>query len=477
MRNLDLLTLILILSGCAALPLEDDPSLRLTGTDMSITLTQAVNATSPGAWPVDDWWKELGNPQLSLLIETALENQPDILAAAHRVEEADAAVAMETARLLPGLEASAFLGQQRFSANSVQVKLAGESFRFVLFNPANLRWHLDLWGRDRAAIAAAMGRAKARQAELAQARVLLSTTVARTYLTLAMTEQRLRAAKAFSEMRRQALRFRRIRFRAGLDPVLKLDRAAEQDHQSEIQIVALTRDLQILRHQIAFLAGKGPDFGVDIAIHPVTVTDRFPLPRDLPLHLIAHRPDVAVAKALAQAAAEEVRVAKTAFFPDINIVGFAGFHSVSFTDILFQGSSLAYQIGPTLELPLFQGGRLRANLGARRAAYRTAVENYNATVLRAVQEVADALSRWQTAVQRLEEGKALVTAANRRQALTQALHRAGLADRGQWLETMASELSQRLTLLSLELERQLAAVDLIEALGGGWHTEEENGGD
>jgi len=432
------------------------------------TLARAAATTIPGTWPASDWWTKLENPELSRLIETALKDQPDIQAAAHRLEEADAQVAVETARLLPGLEAGAFLGKQRFSANSVQAKLAGQNFGFILLNPANLHWHLYLWGLDRAAIAAAMGRAQARQAELAQAKILLSTVVARSYLALTLSEARLKTARALAAMRRQVLHLRRLRFQAGLDPRLEVDRAGEQYQANQILVTALERKRQILRHQLAYLVGKGPDFGAGIAAGLVQVTDRFPLPRNLPLHLLAHRPDVAAARTLAQAAAQEVKVAKTAFFPDINIVGFAGFHSVSFTDILFHGSSLAYQIGPTLELPLFEGGLLRANLRARRAAYQAAVANYHRTVLRAVQQVADALTRFQTATRRLEAGRALVAAANRRQTLNRSLYRAGLNDQIPWLEAMAEELAERLTLLSLELERQSAAVDLIEALGGGW---------
>ncbi len=471
------LIMVLFISGCAGFPGEEDEGRFLSQPTLTHTLEAAAgSAPLTGDWPRRDWWRVLGNPQLSHLVELALRDQPDLKVVAHRMEESQARVTMESARLLPGLEANVSLGHARFSANSVQTKLAGENFGFVLFNPANLHWHLDLWGKDRAAIAAAMGRSQARASELAQARVLLSTAVARAYLGLVVASRRLEVAKALAGHRQDRLAVMNVRWNAGLDPRMTMDTAIVREQEAQELIALSEQRMRLLRHQLAYLTGRGPDAGEDIEVLPLVLTGRFPLPANLPLRLIAHRPDVAVAKHLAQAAAQEVKVARTEFFPDVNIRGFAGFHSVAISDILFQGSSLAYQIGPTLELPLFKGGLLRGNLRARQAAYSAAVETYNQTVLRAVQEVADAVTRWQEANRRRNESGLVVTAARHRYRLTLERYHAGLIGRAKLHQSAAQVAVRELEWIDLQLVQQLALVDLIEALGGGWNGESGDNG-
>lgn len=469
-RGLRLLVLLVSLTGCAWFYGAQEPKASfLAQPEMRRTLRAAADSTATdGDWPEQKWWQRFGSDELDRLVETALQASPTLKTAAHRLRQAQAQITIETARLLPGLESTAELGQARFSANSVQAKLAGESFGFILFNPANLHWHLDLWGKDRAAIAAAMGRAKARAAELAEARLWLTCAIARAYLRLARIEQSLAAAQALRDHQHGHFRVSLARWQAGLDPHMAQDLAAQRYRQAQALVEALRREGGLLRHELAFLAGQGPDFAATIEVQAVEVGRRFVLPADLPLHLLAHRPDVAAAKHLAEAAAREVKVARAAFYPDINLVGFAGLHTVSFSDILFHGSSLAYRIGPTIQLPLFEGGLLRGTLRARQAAYAEAVEKYNQVVLTAVREVADALTRWQESNRRLAAIEHALAAVRHRHRLTAGRYRAGLSDRLEVLavaaETQLLELD-RVGALSL---RDQAVVDLIQALGGGW---------
>ncbi|XSG84924.1 MAG: efflux transporter outer membrane subunit [Methylohalobius sp. ZOD2] len=459
-----------LLAGCAFLPDADESEAHfLSQPDMALTLDTTDDAAPvDGKWPHRAWWRQFGSDELDRLIETALKDNPDLKTAAHRLRQSQAQITVETARLLPGLESSTQFGHARFSANSVQAKLAGESFGFILFNPVNLRWHLDLWGKDRAAIAAAMGRSKARAAELADARLWLSSAIARAYLRLVVAEQRLAAAEELTRHQNGRLEVSRVRWRAGLDPHMRQDTAVERYLDAQALKDGLRQEVALLRHEIAYLAGRGPDFGDTIQIQPVRVSKRFSLPTDLPLHLLGHRPDVAVAKHLAEAAAQEVKVARTAFYPDVNLVGFAGLHSVSFSDILLPGSSLAYQIGPTVDFPLFQGGRLRGNLQASRAAYAAAVETYNEAVLHAVRNVADALTRWQESNRRLTSHQAALNAARHRYRLAAGLHEAGLNDRSELLAAATETSFRELERARLEMQRNRAVVDLIQALGGGW---------
>ncbi|MCQ8131111.1 TolC family protein, partial [Methylomonas rivi] len=157
------------------------------------------------------------------------------------------------------------------------------------------------------------------------------------------------------------------------------------------------------RNLLAALAGKGADWGREIRIEAGTCTEQAVLPSDLPLRLLSHRPDISAARLQAEAAAEEIKVAETAFYPDVNLIAFTGLHSVSLSDVLLQGASLAYAVGPSIEFPIFEGGRLRANLSYQQAAYDRSVERYNASLVQAVREVADSVSRWRETGQRLAE--------------------------------------------------------------------------
>ncbi len=225
-------------------------------------------------------------------------------------------------------------------------------------------------------------------------------------------------------------------------------------------------DLQ--RHLLAALAGKGPDWGQSIVVDSSLFPKRLSLPADLPLGLLTHRPDIAAARLHAEAAAEEIKVAETAFYPDVNLIAFTGLHSVSMTDVLLQVASLAYAVGPSIEFPIFEGGRLRANLTFQEATYDAAVERYNASLLHAVQEVADALTRWQEIEARLTEQKQSLEAALTNAHLAQALNRTGLNNRSDLLEARIQVLDQRYHLASLENEQFKTAVQLLKALGGGY---------
>ena len=196
--------------------------------------------------------------------------------------------------------------------------------------------------------------------------------------------------------------------------------------------------------------------------------NRLALPADLPLHLLSHRPDVTAARLHAQAAAQEIKVAETAFYPDVNLIAFTGLHSASVTDILLEGSSLAYAVGPSIDFPIFEGGRLRANLSYQEAIYDAAVERYNGSLLHAVQEVADTLTRWREIDERLAEQQQTVADATEAKCLADSLNRTGLNDRSELMLARLEEHQQRFRLATLEGEHFKTAVQVIKALGGGY---------
>lgn len=471
-RAVDRLTisaLIPCMVGCAWFGEDSQRASIMAMPEITETLKSArAELASSEQWPQQDWWTVFADPSLNRLIETALAGNPDFKAAEARLRQSQALVDAQAAELYPTLGANVGFSAQRYSANSVQAKFAGEDFRQLLVNPLLLRYHLDFWGQDQAALQAAVGRSLAVAAELADARLLLAATVAAAYFDLRAANDKLALAEHIAADREALSTLEQSRLTNGLSNQEPLLRARMEWHAARQRLAGIRAKIELHKNLLAALAGQGSDWGRTLQVESGMMPQQIPLPTDLPLRLLARRPDLTAARLHAEAAAEEIKVAETAFYPDVNLIAFTGLHSVSLTDILLQGSSLAYAVGPSIELPLFEGGRLRANLSHRQAAYDAAVERYNAGLVHAVQEVADALNRWRELETRLAEQRHSLADAEQNHRLSETLNRTGLGDRAQPLRTRIDENRERLHLLSLEAERRKTAVSIIKALGGGY---------
>lgn len=467
-RFLLLSLLFLGMVGCESLPKPTPRAEPLERPALEGTL-RGSRHIKWGDWPRVEWWRDFSRPALNALIARALEHNPSLQATAHRVREAQALAEIRAANLLPSVGADLSLTGQRFSAHSIQSRFAGESFALALLNPLNVRYYLDFWGRNRAALEAALGITQAREAELAQARLLLAAAVARTYFRLVAAAEGQRLSQTMLEIQQKNLDIARFRLARGLDPRLILYQAERELEEARQREAVVRAEVKLLRAELAALSGRGPDGGLTIPTEASELPPQLTLPKDLPLALLAHRPDVAAARALAEAAAQEIKVARTAFYPNVNLVGFAGLHSASLPGLLFNAQSLAFLAGPVLDLPLFEGGRLRANLKAREAAYDAAIETYNSTVLRAVQGVADALALWEEVHERLTAQRGSLAAMSSNERLAEVGYGTGLDDQRAVLEARHALYQERFQLAILEAEYLQAAVGLIEALGGGYH--------
>lgn len=457
-------------SGCAWFGDETRRAEMMAVPAISQTLADADSSVSTNAaWPQANWWESFNIPALNQSIATALAGNPDFKAAAARLRQSQAMVDAQAAELYPTVDANISFSAQRFSANSTQAKLAGENFRQLLINPLILRYHLDFWGRDQAALEAAVGRSLAVDAELADAKLLLASAVAASYFDLVTASEKLALAELIVADREALLNLHQVRLTTGLATEAPVFQAKIALHGARQQAAGLRAEVALQKNLLATLAGQGPDWGRGIVAASGILPKPLALPADLPLRLLAHRPDVTAARLHAQAAAQEIKVAETAFYPDVNLIAFTGLHSVSLTDVLLQGSSLAYAVGPSIEFPIFEGGRLRANLSYQEAAYDAAVERYNSSLLHAVQEVADALTRWQEVASRMAEQTQSVADAVEAKGLAASLNRAGINDRIVLMLASVEAHQQRLRLVTLQGQQFKVTVQAITALGGGFH--------
>jgi NodT family efflux transporter outer membrane factor (OMF) lipoprotein len=469
---------LFLISSCAWIPSGDKPAQFMPTPAMKHTLSDTGHDKSLAPaehWPHERWWREFGSPELDSLMAIALKENIGLKVAAARLRQAQALVRVEGARLLPFLDAAAGLETGRFSEHSFNVALRGEDFVSAFITPLSLRYQFDFWGKNRAALEAALGEAAAEKAEQAEVMLQLTSTIARSYIKGMALRQQLDLAHAMVELRRELLNMDETRLRLGLDSADQVKQATVELEQVNKREAAIRDQLDIQRNLLARLSGDGPDSTQNLFAGTVISPEKIQFPAKLPLELLSHRPDLASALHRAEAAAQRVKVAKASFLPTIDLTAFVGLNALRLTkgasslaNILFSGSSFSYGVAPGLRLPIFEGGRLRGELSAQRAEYDGAVELYNETLLQAVQEVADSLSRWRETRSILEAHGRLLSAQQENLELAQQRFRTGLEDRRALLTQQHAVLDQEYALKTLEADRLVAMVDLMEALGGGY---------
>lgn len=471
--------ILLIPPGCAWIPRGEPPAEYLEPPEMADTLAEVTRRLE--RWPEDRWWEQFGNEELNQLIETALRDNPGLKLASARLREAEALVKVEGARLLPFLEADASLTYERISQHGVFAALnpevAGARILLGIINPLSFRYEFDFWGKNRALLEAALGQAAAEEAERAEVRLRLTAGIARAYFRGLALRRQLDLVEAMVGIRRDLRHLAGMRYRLGLDHDLAVKQAVAEYEAAVTRRARIKDQLDVQRNLLTRLAGKGPDEGKRLfADVTALMPERTPAPEHLPLGLLVHRPDLAAALYRADSAARLVKVAKTQFYPTIDLTAFVGFNALTLTkgadklaNFLFSGQSFAYGVAPGLRLPIFEGGRLRGELAAHRAEYDAAVELYNETLLDAMREVADGLSAWQAASEMLESHKRLLTALGDDYRLAEIRLVSGLDDDREVLRHRYPMLEQEYALRALESDQLVAMVDLIEALGGGYH--------
>ncbi len=473
---------MLLMSGCAWIPSGEKPAGFLKTPSIKQALSHARQG-GPHAlavhWPQERWWREFGSPELNSLMALALKDNIGLKVAAARLRQAQALVRVEGARLLPFLDAEMEFENTRISENGVFAALnhevAGANIVFGRINPFNFRYEFDFWGKNRAAMDSALGEAAAEKAELAEVLLQLTGAIARSYIQGMALHQKLDLTHAMVKLRHDLLNIDETRLRLGLDSADQVKQAKIELEQINKREAGIHDQLDIQRNLLAYLIGKGPDSTQNLFTGMEISPEKIRLPAKLPLELLGHRPDLASALHRAEAAAQRVKEAKASFLPTIDLTAFAGLNALRLTkgasslaNLLFSGSSFSYGVAPGLRLPLFEGGRLRGELSAQRAEYDGAVELYNDTLLHAVQEVADSLSRWRETRSILEAHGRLLSAQQENLGLAQQRFRSGLDDRRALLTHEHAVLDQEYDLKTLKADQMVAMVDLMEALGGGY---------
>lgn len=459
------LSAVLFLAGCAQLPdLGATPQPKSADAFQSRTSLKAP-ATD---WPAEQWWTAYGDPQLNALIAKALADSPDLAAAAARLQRADAVAQLAGSALKPQVGANAAITGDKLSYNYLTPHaMMPSGLNGYGRATLDLRWELDFWGKNRAALAAATSELEAGRAELAQARLWLAAGVAANYAELSrLHANRDTAAKAV-EIRQKTASLFLQRFDNGLETRGGLRNADARRAVTEGELLALDEQIALQRNRLAALLGAGPDRGLSIAAPTLKLDRAFGLPAELSANLLGRRPDVVAARLRAQAQASRIDQKKAEFYPNVNLSALVGMQSLGL-DMLAKGGSGIASVGPAISLPLFSGGRLQGELRGAHAGYAEAVALYNTTVARALQDVADNAVSQKALGQQLDKAQEAVEAATEAHRVASNRYEGGLAN---YLEVLTAEdgllgaLSAQTNLRSLSFTLDIG---LQRALGGGY---------
>jgi NodT family efflux transporter outer membrane factor (OMF) lipoprotein len=452
------LVVSLALSGCILPPKDTAHSQPLTAARVGL----AGAVSQPVA---DDWWNSFDDPQLNTLIRLGRENSPTLAQGQARVGAALAQAQSAQAGLLPNVNLDGSALYQRAPADYViPPPLAGHSF-WMAQAGASLGWDLDFWGRQADAVHRAQAITQAARFNLDDARLMLTGAIVQAYIELYREWALADIAERSAAQRQHIIDITRRRVAAGLDTRLELRQAEGQLPQARVARAQAQAAADLAVHQLATLTGQGADTYASVARPVFAVAAALPVPSTLPINLLARRPDVLSARLNVEAADAGRLAAKAAFYPDVSLRALAGFGAFGLNNLV-QGSARGYGAGPLISLPLFDGGRLRAQYRGSAADLDLAIDSYNDTVLRAVQQTADQITRLDAlARERLDQQQTL-EATEAAYKLAEERYTAGLASYLSVLNAETQVLAARQSMVDIETSLAVSRVLLLLAVGG-----------
>lgn len=460
-----------LLAGCASVPDLGPKAVPAAAESLESNVTFAG---AQGEWPAEGWWRGFGDGQLDALIGEGLAGSPDVAIAAARVRAADGFAQQAGAALLPRVGAEGSAGGVQQSKNmGIPPQFIPDGIQDTGHVAATFAFDLDLWGRGRAALAAATSEAEAARVDEAQARLMLTTGIASAYADLAGYHAALDVANEAVRIRGASAELSAARARAGIENQAAQRQAESRAAAARADISALDEAIAATRNRLAALVGAGPDRGLAIA-RPTLRGAATGLPPEAGIGLIGRRPDIVAARLRAEAAAKRIDVARADFYPNISLSALVGFQSLGLSNLFKAGSEYGNG-GAAISLPIFDGGRLQGRYRGARADYDIAVATYDRTLIAALRDVADiAQSRAANARQLTGRREALV-AAGEAARLAGLRYRAGLSNQLEQLTAEDSLVALSRAVADLEARQVSLDIALIRALGGGYRAQNSTG--
>lgn len=458
--------LVLALHGCSLAPHYQVPAIDLPAHYRE---QSSDGPWHPAAAPqslAEHWWRLYQDPQLDDLQQRLLRANPDLAAALAHYDGAQAYASQLHAGLFPQISASAQPLRQRQSDSR---PLRG-STQPSIYNSNSagfaLSFDLDLWGRIRNQAAAGDAQAQASGDDLAVARLSLQKQLASLYVQLNGLDAQSRILSRSLEDYAQALQLTRDRYQGQIASELDLTRAQSQLASAEAELDEVRAQRNLTEHAIGELVGEPAS---RFSLAPSSQLLSLPsIPQQLPSTLLQRRPDIAAAERRVYAANAGIGIARAAWYPDFSLTGMLGGQTQGVGNLLAAGNRY-WALGPLMNLPIFDGGRLSANERQAHAEFEEAAAHYRGQVLRAVREVEDNLGQLRDLHQEALDQQAAVNAALHTQTLAMNSYQAGAVSYLDVVTAQTAALRAQRGLQALQTRELQASVGLVVALGGGWN--------
>jgi NodT family efflux transporter outer membrane factor (OMF) lipoprotein len=427
------------------------------------------NRARDANWPSTQWWQAYGDPQLNRWIETAMQGSPTLAMAAARVRQAKSMAGIAEAAESLQINGESTLKRHNWPTDPFYGP--GDLANSTTWdNNAALgfSYALDLWGRESNATERAVDMAHMTVAEARQAKLELQNNIVRVYIELSLHYAQRDIVEATLKQQQQILELAQKRLSGGIGTHFEVSQAETPLPETHRQIDALDEEIALSRNQLAALAGKGPGEGAQLQRPTLSLGAALKLPSALPAQLLGQRPDVVASRWQVAAQARGIDVAHAGFYPNVDLVGSLGYMATGGGALEFlTGKKLNYSVGPAISLPIFDGGRLRAQLGEASAGYDIAVAHYNQTLVNALKNISDQLIRRESMDKQQTFAAESVATAQKTYDIAMIAYQRGLTDYLNVLNAQTLLFKQQQVQQQVQAARLSAHAELVTALGGG----------
>ncbi len=460
--------LVLLLAGCAVGPNYIPP--KVSVPDNWSEQQDKANTRSDA---IVQWWKTFNDSELDSLVAQAVKSNLDLLIAEARIREARAQRGVVSADLWPSINAPTSYTRSRRSLGNSAIPPFAPVERNLYQVGFDARWEIDLFGGKRRAVEAANADIGAAVEDQRDVMVTLLAEVARNYIEARGFQQRLKIARNNIQLQQETVTITNSQFNAGLVGELNVTQAEALLATTQSQVPALESSLKQAIHRIGILLGQKPGTLlmelIKEASIPVASTTAVPI--GLPSDLLRHRPDVRHAERELAAATARIGVATADLFPKFSLTGNFGLQSQNVNTLTKIGTSRLWSVGPTVSLPIFDAGRIRANIYVQNERQEQALLTYEKAVLTSLEDVENALVAYATEQVRRHNLVKAVNANRRAVELANELFTKGLANFLNVLDAERSLYKSEDDLVQSDRTVSLNLVILYKALGGGWEKE------
>jgi NodT family efflux transporter outer membrane factor (OMF) lipoprotein len=415
----------------------------------------------------DQWWRAFGDPGLDRAVAEGLQANPTLAEALARLRVSEAAV--ETARSQQFPQVTFVTEEQRtqFSSRYVIPPPVGGSTQWIGTFGADLSWYLDFWGREAALVGKARALSAASQLDSDGAHLAIAGAIVDAYVQLDAAYKLADLASQNLDERRQIFDLTSRRVAANLDSIVEERQAQTLYEQAQVAQEQANADRDVALHALAALMGRGADVYAQIGRPSLKETKSLELPAALPADLLARRPDVLAAEWRVDAASEGRSAARTAFYPNVNLLASAGWAAIGFGN-LFTSQAQQYGGGAAIDLPIFDAGKRQGDYSAATAELDAAVADYNATLVGAVKETADGVTRVESLAKESVAQAGALSDAETAFTLATTRYRSGLTNHVTLLVAEALVIQARREKVAIDAANMEERVKLVVALGGGF---------